>query len=182
MLLLFDRLLQKIIRSYRKAVFRKKIKCPHKNFTLVGKVTLINTNIKLGNNVTIYPDVMFFGDGDIVIGDNVDIGKDTIIYSSSGGGIKIEDNTVIAAQCYIIDMDHGIKADKLISSQGNSVAEVVIGKDVWLAANVTILKGSRINDGAVIGAKSLVKGEIPQNAVAVGVPAKIIKFRESDRY
>ena len=180
MLLLFDRILQKIIRTYRKAVFRKKINCPHKDFNLVGRVTLINTNIKLGKNVTIYPDVMFFGDGEIVIGENVDIGKDTIIYSSANGGVKIEDNTVIAAQCYIIDMDHGIKADQLISSQDNSVEEVVIGKDVWLSANVTVLKGSKINDGAVIGAKALVKGEIPQNAVAVGVPAKIIKFRESD--
>ena len=175
MLLLFDRVLQKIIRTYRKAVFRKKINCPHKDFNLVGRVTLINTNIKLGKNVTIYPDVMFFGDGNIVIGDNVDIGKDTIIYSSSG--VKTEDNTVNAAQCYIIDMDHRIKADKLISSQGNSVAEVVIGKDVWLAANVTVLKGSKINDGAVIGAKALVKGEIPSNAIAVGVPSKVKKYR-----
>ena len=56
--------------------------------------------------------------------------------------------------------------------------KVIIGSDVWLAANVTVLKGSKISDGAVIGAKSLVKGEIPENAIAVGIPAKVIKQRE----
>ncbi|MBQ7035727.1 MAG: hypothetical protein IJN34_08330 [Clostridia bacterium] len=75
-------------------------------------------------------------------------------------------------------MDHGINKGVLISQQKNSVEEVIIGQDVWLAANVTVLKGSRIEDGAVIGAKSLVKGEISQNAVAVGIPAKVIKQRE----
>lgn len=178
MLLFVDRIIQKILRTYRKAVFKKKIGCNHNDFNLVGRVTLINTNISLGHNVTIYPDVMFWGDGPIVIGDNVDIGNGTVLYSSKAGGVTIGDNTVIAAQCYIIDMDHGINKDVLISQQKNSVEEVIIGQDVWLAANVTVLKGSRIEDGAVIGAKSLVKGEISQNAVAVGIPAKVIKQRE----
>lgn len=74
-------------------------------------------------------------------------------------------------------MDHGIGRDTLIRKQKNSVAPVHIGSDVWISANVTILKGSIIHDGAVIGAKSLVKGEIPRFAVAVGIPTKIIKNR-----
>lgn len=52
----------------------------------MGDITLINKNIKLGKNVTIYPDVMFWGDGPIIVGDNVDIGKGTIIYASKNGG------------------------------------------------------------------------------------------------
>lgn len=48
----------------------------------------------------------------------------------------------------------------------------------WLAVNVTVLKGSKNGNGAVIGAKGLVKGEIPENAVAVGVPAKVLKYRD----
>ena len=177
MLLLFDRVLQKIIRTYRKAVFRKKINCPHKDFNLVGRVTLINTNIKLGKNVTIYPDVMFFGDGEIIIGDNVNIGNNTIIYSSKGGGVSVGDHTMIAAQSYIIDADHGIEGGELISKQACTVEPISIAKDVWIASNVTVLKGSKIGDGAVIGAKALVKGEIPSNAIAVGVPAKVKKYR-----
>ena len=84
---------------------------------------------------------------------------------------------MIAAQCYIIDMDHGTQADKRIVEQTNSVAPVIIGEDVWIAANATVLKGSDIKDGAVIGAKSLVKGEIPENAIAVGIPATVKKYR-----
>ncbi len=178
MILYFDRFLQKIIRAYRKKVFIEKIKCQHKSFNLVGSVNVINTNITLGKNVTIYPDVMFFGDGPIVIGDNVDIGNNTIIYSSKNGGVTIGSNTMVAAQCYIIDMDHGLDANIPIMNQQNSVKAVKIGDDVWLAANVTVLKGSNIGDGAIIGAKALVKGDIPSNAVAVGTPAKVIKYRE----
>ena len=132
----------------------------------------------MGKNVTIYPEVVFFGDGLITIGDNVDIGNGTVIYASKcGGGVTIGSNTVIAAQCYIIDMDHGTQADKRIVEQTNSVAPVIIGEDVWIAANATVLKGSDIKDGAVIGAKSLVKGEIPENAIAVGIPATVKKYR-----
>ena len=42
--------------------------------------------------------------------------------------------------------------------------------------NATVLKGSQIGNGAVLGSKSLVKGNIPENAIAVGIPAKIIKY------
>ena len=179
MLLLIDRIIKKITLVYRKAVFRRKIKCPHKSFFLVGNVHLINTNIKLGKNVTIYPDVMFWGDGPIVIGDNVDIGTNTIIYSSKqSGGITIGNNSIIAAQCYIIDMDHGTAKDIPIVKQSNSAAPITIGEDVWLGANVTVLKGSNIANGAVIGAKALVKNNIPENAIAVGIPARAIKYRE----
>ncbi len=73
-------------RYYRKGKFRSEIHCPHKDFKLVGSVTLINRNIRLGRNVVIYPGVMFFGDGLIEIGDNVNIGNQTIIYSSRWGG------------------------------------------------------------------------------------------------
>jgi len=178
-ILLFDRFLNKTKRSYRKWTFRAKINCPHSNFVLVDTITLINPNIKLGQNVTIYPDVMFFGDGPIVIGDNVDIGNGVVIYSSkNGGGVTIGKNTLIAAQSYIIDCDHGTRINDLIRNQPNSISPVTIGEDVWIAAGAKILKGSYIHNGAVIGASSLVKGDIPENAIAVGTPARVIKYRE----
>ena len=177
MILLLDRIVTKIIRKYRKAVFKKKIGCKHNNFKLVGEGTLINTNVVLGNNVVIYPGVMFYGDGPIVIGNNVEIGNNTVIYSSKEGGIKIGSNTMIAAQSYLIDTDHGISAGELIRKQNNTVAPIEIGEDVWLAAGVKVLKGSIVKNGAVVGAQSLVKGEIPENAIAVGIPAKVIKYR-----
>lgn len=68
LILLFDRLNNKIKRSYRKRIFKAMIGCNHNDFSIVGDITVINKNIKLGHNVTIYPDVMLFGDGEIVIG------------------------------------------------------------------------------------------------------------------
>lgn len=54
---------------------------------------------------------------------------------------------------------------------------VRIGNDVFIGANVTVLDGVQIADGAVIGAGAVVVGDIPPYAVAVGVPAKVVKYR-----
>lgn len=177
MILFIDKVKKQIEKIYRKAVFRKSINCPHKNFIIGKNVICTNRNIVLGKNVILYPGIMFSGDGKIEIGDNVCIGKDTIIYSSKNGGVKIGNNTTIAAQCYIIDMDHGIKAGELIRNQTNTVSPIIIGEDVWIGAGVKILKGSIINNGAIIGAQSVVKGEIHENCIAFGITAKTFKKR-----
>lgn len=175
-----QKVLRKISQLFRQRAFKEAIGCPHNNFTLVGNVTLINRNLKIGKKVTIYPGVMFFGDGPIEIGDNVAIGNNTIIYASKDGGVKFGNHVWIGANTYITDMDHGTKAGELIRNQANSVSAVSIGNDVWLATDVSVLKGSQIADGAVIGAKSLVKGIVPENSISVGIPAKVIKYRTND--
>jgi acetyltransferase-like isoleucine patch superfamily enzyme len=144
---------------------------------ILGKVYINATNIKIGKNVTIYPNAYFWGDGLIEIGDNVDIGIGTIIFSKKR--VRIGNNTAIAAQCYIIDSNHGIKKDILINKQSLEVDDqgIIIGNDVWIAAGCKIVKGAKINNGAIIGALSLVNSEIDENAIAVGIPAKIKKFR-----
>ena len=144
---------------------------------IYGNIHLINKNIKIGSHVTIYPEVQIFGDGEIYIGDNVSIGNGTIIYASKGGGVRIGDNTLISAQCYIIDSDHMTNVDIPIREQPCLVDKVTIGNDVWIAAGCKILRGTIINDGCVIGAMSLVKGNIPRNHIAFGIPAKAIKER-----
>lgn len=58
---------------------------------------------------------------------------------------------------------------------------IIIGNDVFIGANVTILDGVIIGDGAVIGAGAVVLKEIPPYAIAVGVPAKIIKYRFKEK-
>ena len=132
--MLIERVRNKIKYQYRKRIFKEKTRCKHNDFSIVGDITLINRNVKIGRNVAIYPDVMFFGDGLIDIGDNSEIGNGTIIYSSKDGGVTIGNDTLIAGQCYIIDTDHGIGADELIRCQHNSVAPITIGNDCWIAA------------------------------------------------
>ena len=55
--------------------------------------------------------------------------------------------------------------------------DIIIEQDVWIGANVTILKGVRIGRGAVVAAGSVVVRHIPPYAIAGGIPAKIIKFK-----
>lgn len=62
--------------------------------------------------------------------------------------------------------------DKIIENK-----PIIIGNDVFIGANVTVLDGVCIGDGSVIGAGAVVVSDIPPYAVAVGVPAKVIKFR-----
>ena len=144
---------------------------------VLGKVYIQAKNLKFGKNVTLYPGVYLWGNN-IEIGDNVDIGIGTIIYAKKG--VRIGNNTSIAGQCYIIDSNHGTNAGVLIREQEDDVAEngIIIGDDVWISAQCSILKGARINDHAIIGAQSLVNSEVPENAIAVGTPVKIIKYRK----
>lgn len=58
--------------------------------------------------------------------------------------------------------------------------ECVIGNDVWIGCNSTILRGVTIGDGAVIGANSLVNKDVPPYAIVAGTPAKVIKYRFND--
>lgn len=55
--------------------------------------------------------------------------------------------------------------------------DIIIGNDVWIGTNVTILSGLRIGDGAVIMAGALVSKSVPPYAIVGGIPAKIIKYR-----
>jgi acetyltransferase-like isoleucine patch superfamily enzyme len=66
----------------------------------------------------------------------------------------------------------------------NKIAEsrqTMIGNDVFVGANVTVLDGVKIGDGAVIGAGAVVVNDIPPYAVAVGVPAKVVKYRFDEK-
>ena len=55
--------------------------------------------------------------------------------------------------------------------------QIIIGNDVWIGYNVTIMGGVRVGNGAVIGANSTVTKDIPPYAIAVGNPARVIKYR-----
>lgn len=126
----------------------------------------------IADNVIFYPRVSFSGTGVVKIGRGSKIGEDCIIYSNSdGGGITIGEDTIIAGQTYIIDSNHNISANEKIVEQGLTALPISIGNDVWIGANCSIIKGAKIEDHAVIGAKSLVNTTIAENSIAFGVPA-----------
>ena len=64
-------------------------------------------------------------------------------------------------------------------SETSSKGEVRIGNDVWMGARAIVLSGVTIGDGAVIGAGAVVTSDIPPYAIAVGVPARVLRYRFS---
>lgn len=91
---------------------------------------------------------------------------------------------VIGADSLIAEMvsirDHNHRFDRLdvpVRDQGNEVAPVRIGRNVWLGAKVTVVSGVTIGDNAIIGANAVVTRDIPANAIAVGIPARVIRMR-----
>lgn len=174
-----DRSINRIKRFYKRAVFLDTIKSKEKSLYIVSDYTLINKNIEIGKNVVIYPGVMFFGQGKIKIGDRANFGNGTVLYASdtTGGGITIGDNVMIAADVYIIDNDHGTKVGINMIEQEDVVEQVIIGNDVWIGAGAKILRGTVIEDGAVVAAGAVVKGVVERNSIVAGVPARLIRKR-----
>lgn len=116
-----------------------------------GKNIFVGTNFFANYNVTIL-DV-----NEVHIGNNVMIGPNTLI-STVGHPISPKGRR------------NHIGVTKPVS----------IGDDVWIGGNVTILQGVTIGNNVVIGAGAVVTEDIPNNSLAVGVPAKVIKGIEND--
>lgn len=84
--------------------------------------------------------------------------------------IELGDNVICGANTLITDSDWHPE-----DPRAGAPAPVVIGNNVWLGVNATVLKGARIGDNSVIGAGSIVVCDIPANVVAAGNPCKVIK-------
>ena len=157
-------------------------------------------DIVIGNNVSVFGDIDIRNreNGRIVIEDDVSIDKDCRFISAnnavlrigrrgyigpycfiiSGVDISIGEDCLIAGMVHIQSSVHGYRKGELVIKQKHDYGQIVVGKDVWIAGNVTISKGVVLGDGCVVGAKSLVrKGYYEKNSVLAGIPAKKIKER-----
>ena len=91
--------------------------------------------------------------------------------------LEIGNRCAIGPGCYLPDHDHGLDPSLAPLEQSMVGAPTRLGDEVWLGANVVVLGGVTIGDRAVIGAGSVVSRDIPPGAVAVGFPARIVRFR-----
>lgn len=132
-----------------------------------GFVSHIGKNVNIEKNATICYDVS--------VGDNSGIGINSIIPN----GVTIGKNVMMGQDCYMYTTNHEhSKTDIPMCQQGmTELRPITIGNDVWIGARVIILPGVTIGNGAIIGAGAVVTKDVPDYAVAVGNPAKVIKTR-----
>lgn len=144
---------------------------PH---TVIGESTvMINTaNIRIGSGCLIQDRVYLRAgvDGSIEIGDGAALNSFVQIYGH--GGVKIGASTQIGPGTIITTSGHDYRATDLARDN----APIILGDRVWIGANCTILPGVTIGDKAVIGAGAVVAEDIPASCVAVGVPARVIRY------
>jgi len=135
-----------------------------------------NLLITVGDRVAFRDDVYLGGNGKLIIGSYTAINAGCLITAMER--VEIGSNVMLAPRVYILDVDHSFdRRDIPIAQQGYKVQPVVIEDDVWVGAGAVITKGVRIGRGAIIGANSVVTRDVPQYAIAAGVPARVIKVR-----
>lgn len=131
---------------------------------------------KCGDNVLIAQGCFILSPEKISAGDNVSI--QPMCYVDAAGGIVIENNVSIAHAVTILSSTHNYSSlDLPIKDQGMTYLPTVIKENVWIGAKATILGGTIIEAGSVIGATAVVTKNTEHNSVVAGVPAKIIKMR-----
>lgn len=109
------------------------------------------------------------------IGDRTGVGPYN--FFNAFDDLTIGSDTMFSPMVNINCADHGIQLGTPMREQYGTYGPVTIGSDCWLGAMVVVLKGVTIGDGAVVGAGAVVTRDIPEYAIAVGVPAKVVGER-----
>ena len=109
-------------------------------------------------------------------GKNIHVGEDVFInaccHFQDHGGVTLGDGCQIGHNVVFATLNHGLAPEERVST---IPAPIVLGKNVWVGSNATILQGVTIGDNSVIGAGAVVTKDVPANTVVGGVPAKFIK-------
>jgi acetyltransferase-like isoleucine patch superfamily enzyme len=137
-----------------------------------------DNRIDIGSNVIVgRSTVISCKNGDIVIGDNTNIAMNCFIQSALR--VTIGKNVLFAAYCYLIGGgDHRTeRTDIPIIAQGQVVKGIHIEDNCWLGAGVKVQDGSSIGRDAIIGSGAVVTSRIPEFAIAVGIPARVVRQR-----
>ena len=136
-----------------------------------------NDGITIGGGVFIGRNtILSCKNGNIEIAAGANIGFNCEIFSA--GRVTIGANTLMAAYCYVIGGDHEFSdASRAVLEQGRTARGVTIGEGAWLGAGAKVLDGVRIGAHAVVGAGAVVREDVPDRAIAVGVPARVVGTR-----
>lgn len=141
--------------------------------------------IRLGRGVSVGPGSWLVAHvargAELVIGDHTAISGHCVLAAAQR--VTIGASVLIARGVLIVDHNHGRTPTGVpIRDSGLSqIAPVSIGDGSWLGQNVVVLPGVTIGAGAVVGANSVVREDVPDGALAAGIPARLIGRRDADR-
>lgn len=109
-------------------------------------------------------------------GKNITVGKNVFInaccHFQDQGGITLGDNCLVGHNVVFATLNHGFAPEE---RQSMLPAPIVVGRNVWIGSNSTILPGVTIGDNSIIAAGSVVTKDVPANAIVAGVPARFIR-------
>ena len=132
----------------------------------------VGTGVFLGRGT-----ILSCKDGDIVLGDHTNIGFNCEVFSASS--VTVGRHGLFAAYTYLVGGGHEFeRADVPVVEQGRSSRGITLGDNVWLGTGAKVLDGVRIGNGVVVGAGAVVTEDLPDGAVAVGIPARVVRRRE----
>jgi acetyltransferase-like isoleucine patch superfamily enzyme len=136
-----------------------------------------NRGIEIGARVFIGRNtILSCKNGDITIDDDANIGFNAEIFSASR--VRVGRKVLMAAYSYLVGGDHLYdRTDIPVLDQGRTARGIEVDDHAWLGAHVVVTDGSRIGRDAIVGAGAVVVGEIPDFAIATGIPAKIVRDR-----
>jgi len=137
----------------------------------------------IGPGVYVSPTVSVRNGARVSIGAGSHIGQWSCLWAGdSDGRIEIGDHALLAPDVFITASDYDFDAGPgPVMDLPKRERDVRIGSNCWLGAKVVVVAGVTIGDGAVVAAGSVVTRDIPENAVAAGVPARVVRMRGERR-
>src|SRR5215213_8092944 len=122
------------------------------------------------------------GEGWMEIGDDCRLNAYVQLDAGPSGGIRIGDGLLVGPNVVMRNCDHNWRdPDKPIREQGHSCRDIVIGDEVWIAANSVILGGVTLQEGCVVAAGAVVRrGTYGPNEVLAGNPAEVVARRGAE--
>jgi acetyltransferase-like isoleucine patch superfamily enzyme len=138
-----------------------------------------NSGIRIGDGVFLgRGTILSCKDGDITLGDRVNIGFHSEIFS--GSQVTVGRHGLFAAYTYLVGGGHAFeRAGVPVLEQERISRGIRVGENVWLGAGAKVMDGVSLGDDVVVGAGAVVTDDLPSRSVAVGVPARVVRTRDA---
>ncbi|GAB3525638.1 DapH/DapD/GlmU-related protein [Arthrobacter monumenti] len=128
------------------------------------------TGKPVDESVTVFPPLYSDFGKNIILGERIFINSGCKFQDQ--GGVVIGDDCLIGHNTVMATLNHDLMPSRRADMHP---APIVVGRNVWIGSNVTVLPGVTISDNAVVAAASVVTRDVPENTIVVGSPARVVR-------